>query len=141
MAKKVKAIIKLQAPAGQAVPGQKLGPVLGQHGVNIGLFCTEFNAKTKDQMGLIIPVILTVYEDRSFGMEFKKPPVTELIKQKLKLKKGSGKPNKEKIGKIKMADIESIAKIKMQDLNTDKLESAIASVSGSAKSMGLEIEK
>ena len=141
MAKKVKAVIKLQAPGGQAVPGQKLGPVLGQHGVNIGLFCTEFNAKTKDQLGLVIPVILTVYEDRSFGMEFKKPPVTELIKQKLKLKKGSGQPNKEKIGTIKLSDIEAIAKIKMQDLNTDKLESAIESVKGSAKSMGLEIEK
>ena len=141
MAKEIKTKIKLQIPGGQANPAPPIGPALGQHGVNIGLFCTEFNAKTKDQMGLVIPVILTVYEDRSFGMEFKKPPVTELIKQKLKIKKGSGKPNKEKIGKIKLSDIESIAKVKMQDLNTDNLEPAIASVSGSAKSMGLEIEK
>lgn len=139
MAKKVKTIIKLQAPGGQAVPGQKLGPVLGSAGVNIGQFCQDFNAKTKDMMGMVVPCVLTVYDDRTYSMAFKKPPVTALIKKELNLKLGSGQPNKNKVGKITTAQVKKIAEIKLPDLNTNNLESAMKIVAGSAKSMGLEI--
>ncbi|QQR93539.1 50S ribosomal protein L11 [bacterium] len=139
MAKKIKTIIKLQAPGGQAVPGQKLGPVLGSAGVNIGQFVQDFNAKTKDMNGMNIPCILTVYEDRTYSMEFKKPPVTDLIKKEINLKKGSGQPNKSKVGKIKMEQVKKIAEIKMPDLNTTSIDSAMKIVIGSAKSMGLEV--
>jgi large subunit ribosomal protein L11 len=139
--KKVKAIVKIAAPGGKAVPGQKLGPVLGQHGVNIGQFCTDFNAKTKEFMGLTVACKLFVYDDRSFEIVVGKPIVSDLIKQKINLKLGSGKPNKEKVGKITHAQIEEIAKYKMSDFNTDSLESAMKIVEGSAKSMGLDIQK
>ncbi len=139
MAKKVKTIIKLQAPGGQAVPGQKLGPVLGSAGVNIGQFCQDFNAKTKDMMGMVVPCVLTVYDDRTYSMAFKKPPVTALIKKELNLKLGSGQPNKNKVGKITTAQVKKIAEIKLPDLNTNNLESAMKIVAGSAKSMGLEV--
>lgn len=140
MAKKVKTIVRLQAPGGAAVPGQKLGPVLGSAGVNIGQFCTEFNAKTKDMAGYNVPVILTVYDDRTFSMEFKKPPVADLIKKSLNLKKGSGRPNRDKVGSLSLAKAEEIAKTKMSDLNTTNLDAAIKIVQGTAKSMGLKIE-
>lgn len=140
MAKKVKTIIKLQAPGGQAAPGQKLGPVLGAAGVNMMQFCTDFNAKTKDTPGLPVPVVLTVYEDRTFSMAFKKPPVAALIKKSINLTKGSGTPNKVKVGSISKAKVEEIAKAKMIDMNTKKLASAIRVVEGAAKSMGLEIK-
>ena len=139
MAKKVKTIIKLQAPGGAAVPGQKLGPVLGSAGVNIGQFCTDFNAKTKDMAGYNVPVILTVYEDRTFTMEFKKPPMTDLIKKNLNIKKGSGKPNLNKVGTLSPEKAEEIAKIKLPDLNINDLAKAIKIVQGSAKSMGITV--
>jgi large subunit ribosomal protein L11 len=139
--KKVKAVVKIAAPGGKAVPGQKLGPVLGQHGVNIGLFCTEFNAKTIEFMGLTVACKLFVYDDRSFEIVVGKPIVSDLIKQKINLKLGSGKPNKEKVGKITHSQIEEIAKYKMSDFNTDNLDSAMKIVEGSAKSMGLDIQK
>jgi large subunit ribosomal protein L11 len=138
--KKVKTIIKLQAPGGAAVPGQKLGPVLGSAGVNIGLFCTDFNAKTKDMMGYNVPVVLTVYEDRTFSMEFKKPPVTDLIKKALNLKKGSAKPNRDKVATLSKSAAEEIAKTKISDLNTTDMAAAIRIIQGSAKSMGIKVE-
>jgi len=139
MAKKVKTIIKLQAPGGAAVPGQKLGPVLGSAGVNIGQFCTDFNAKTKEMVGYNVPVILTVYDDRTFTMEFKKPPMTDLIKKNLNIKKGSGKPNLDKVGVLTAEKAEEIAKIKLPDLNTTDLAKAIKIVQGSARSMGITV--
>ena len=141
MAKKIQAFVKLQLSAGKANPAPPVGPALGQHGVNIGLFCTEFNAKTKEFMGLTVACKLFVYDDRSFEIVVGKPIVSDLIKQKINLKLGSGKPNKEKVGKITKAQIEEIAKYKMSDFNTDNLESAMHIVEGSAKSMGLEIQK
>lgn len=139
MAKKIKAIIKLQAPGGAAVPGQKLGPVLGGAGVPIGPFCQDFNAKTKDMAGLNVPVILTVYDDRTYTMVFKKPPVSDLIKKELSMKAGSARPNRDKVGTLSYAKAEEIAKLKMPDLNTKSLASAIKIVQGTAKSMGLKI--
>lgn len=141
MAKQIKTIIKLQAKGGQAVAGQKLGPVLGAAGVPIGSFVSEFNAKTKDMMGMTIPCVLTVYNDRTYSMVFKKPPVTDLVKKVLNLKKGSGTPNRNKVGKITQAQIEVVAKTKLPDLNTKNLESAKKIVEGAAKSMGLNIIK
>jgi len=140
MAKKIKTVIKLAAPGGAAAPGQKLGPVLGAAGVPMMQFCTEFNAQTKDLAGMNVPVILTVYEDRTFSMVFKKPPVADLIKKELNIKSGSGKPNKEKIGKFPYAVAKKVAEIKMPDLNTKNLDAAIKIVQGTAKSMGLVVE-
>ncbi len=141
MAKKVKAVIKLAAPGGAAAPGQKLGPVLGANGVNMMQFCTEFNAKTKDFAGMSVPVVLTVYDDRTFSMEFKKPPVYDLIKKELNLKMGSGKPNRDKVGKFSNVQAEKIATMKLPDLNTKKMDSAIKIVKGTARSMGLVVEE
>ncbi len=140
MAKKVLKIIKAQAKGGQANPAPPLGPVLGQAGINIQDFCTKFNDKTKDRMGQLIPVEITLYEDRSFTFILKQPPMSFLILQKLGKEKGSGTPNKEKIGKINMKQVEEIAKQKMPDLNTDKLESAMQMVIGTAKNMGVTVE-
>jgi large subunit ribosomal protein L11 len=140
MAKKVLKVIKAQAKGGQANPAPPLGPVLGQAGINIQDFCTKFNDKTKDRMGQLIPVEITLYEDRSFTFILKQPPMSFLILQKLGKEKGSGTPNKEKIGKINMKQVEEIAKQKMPDLNTDKLESAIQMVIGTAKNMGVTVE-
>lgn len=136
--KKVKAVIKLQIPAGQATPAPPVGPALGQHGVNIMEFCKAFNADTKGKEGTL-PVILTVYEDRSFVYKIKTPLTAELIKKAVNIVKGSGVPNREKVGKITKKQIEEIAKIKMPDLNTRDLQSAVKIVEGTARSMGVEI--
>lgn len=140
MAKKIKTKIKLQIPGGQANPAPPVGPALGQHGLNIAEFCKQFNDKTKDKMGSIIPVEITVYEDRSYDFILKTPPAAELIKKAAGIQKGSGKPLTEKIGKISMAQLEEIAKVKMPDLNTDDLESAKRIIAGTARQMGVEIK-
>lgn len=141
MAKKIQAMIKLQIAAGKATPAPPVGPALGQHGVNIMEFCKSFNAKTsaKDQEGLIIPVVITVYADRSFTFITKTPPVAILLKRIAGIAKGSGEPNKNKVGKVTEKQIEEIAKAKLQDLNTRSLESAMATVRGTARSMGLDV--
>lgn len=140
MAKPVKTVMKMIIDAGKATPAPPIGPALGQHGVNIGDFVNQFNEKTRDKMGNKIPVILTIYEDRSFSMEFKEPPVADLISKAIGLKKGSETPNTKKVGKLSKAQAKEIAEAKMPDLNTNKLESAIKIVQGTAKSMGLEVE-
>lgn len=139
--KKITALIKLQIPAGKANPAPPIGPALGQHGLNIMDFCKQFNAKTQKDGGAITPVIITVYQDRSFTFITKTPPVTYLIKTALKLKSGSKMPQKDKVGQITQKQIEEIAKIKQPDLNGLDLESAKSQIIGSAKSMGLEIAK
>jgi large subunit ribosomal protein L11 len=139
MAKKVVAEVKLQIPAGNANPAPPVGPALGQHGVNIMGFCKEFNAKTKGQEGFIIPVVITVYADRSFTFITKTPPASDLLKKAAGLAKGSGEPNKNKVGKVTRKQIEEIAKSKLPDLNTKSLESAVKTIAGSARSMGLDI--
>ena len=139
MAKKVQAIIKLQIPAGKATPAPPVGTALGPHGVNIMQFTKDFNARTQDQMGLIIPVVMTVYQDRSFNFITKTPPASVLIKKAIGLDKASGEPNKNKVGKIKKAQIEEIAKTKMEDLNAASLESAMSMIAGTARSMGVEV--
>jgi large subunit ribosomal protein L11 len=140
MAKKVKTVIKLNLPAGEATPAPPVGPALGQHGVPIMDFIKEYNARTAKLKGQIIPAVITVYEDRTFTFITKLPPVSEMIKKALKLQKGSGKPNKEKVGKLTKAQVEAIAKEKLPDLNTTDLEAAKKIVIGTAKSMGVEIE-
>ncbi len=140
MAKELKAKIKLQIPAGQANPAPPVGSALGQHGVAIQDFCNQFNEKTKDQRGDIIPVEISVYDDRSFDFITKTPPTAELIKKELKLKKGSGVPNKDKVGEITQAQLQKVAEIKMPDLNANDIEAAKKIVAGSAKSMGLVIK-
>lgn len=139
MAKKVTAQIKLQCPAGQANPAPPVGPALGQHGVNIMEFCKQFNAKTQKQTGMIIPVIITVYQDRSFSFILKTPPAAILLKKAANIQKGSGQPNKEKVGKVTRAQIEEIAKIKLPDLNCDSLEAAMRTIEGTARNMGIEV--
>ncbi len=139
MAKKEVAKIKLQIPAGAANPSPPVGPALGQHGVNIMGFCKEFNARTQDQKGMIIPVIITVYADRSFTFITKTPPAPVLLKKAAKVEKGSGEPNRNKVGTVTAAQIEEIAKIKMPDLNCKDLDGAIHSIMGTARSMGLDI--
>ncbi len=141
MAKKEIAKIKLQIPAGAANPSPPVGPALGQHGVNIMEFCKAFNAKTQDQKGMIIPVVITVYQDRSFTFITKTPPTSVLLKKAAKIDKGSGEPKKNIVGKVTMKDVEEIAKIKMPDLNCTDLEAAIKTVIGTAKSMGIEVVK
>lgn len=140
MAKKVTALVKLALPAGKATPAPPVGPALGQHGVNIMGFCKEYNERTKEQVGLIIPVEITVYEDRSFTFILKTPPASVLIKKALGLQSGSGTPNKKKVGKLTDAQVEEIAKIKMPDLNAASLETAKSMVRGTARSMGVETE-
>jgi len=140
MAKKVKTVIKLNLPAGEATPAPPVGPALGQHGVPIMDFIKEYNARTAKLKGQIIPAVITVYEDRTFTFVTKLPPVSEMIKKALKLQKGSGKPNKEKVGKLTKAQVEAIAKEKLPDLNTTYLEAAKKIVIGTAKSMGVEVE-
>jgi len=141
MAKKIKTIIKLQIPGGQANPAPPVGPALGQHGLNIAEFCQKFNDKTKDKQGDIIPAEITVYEDRSYDFILKTPSAAELIKKITGVKKGSGKPLKEKVGKITRAQLEEIAKIKMPDLNTTDLDAACKIIAGTARQMGIELEK
>lgn len=140
MAKKVIALVKLQIPAGKATPAPPVGTALGPHGVNIMQFTKEFNAKTADQAGMIIPVVLTVYQDRSFTFITKTPPAPVLIKKALGLKSASGEPNKKKVGKLKKAQVEEIAKTKMPDLNAASLEAAMSMIKGTARSMGIEVE-
>lgn len=140
MAKKVMAQVKLQCPAGQANPAPPVGPALGQHGVNIMDFCKQFNAKTQKQAGLIIPVIITIYADRSFSFILKTPPAAVLLKKAAKIEKGSGIPNKVKVGKVTRSQLEEIAKIKMPDLNCNDLDAAVRIVEGTARQMGLEVE-
>ncbi len=139
MAKKVMTYIKLQIPAGQANPSPPVGPALGQHGVNIMEFVKAFNAKTQDQMGMIIPVVITVYVDRSFSFVLKTPPASVLLKKAAKLEKGSGVPNREKVGKVTRKQVEEIAKIKMPDLTAADMDAAMRTIEGTARSMGIEI--
>jgi large subunit ribosomal protein L11 len=139
MAKKVSALIKLQIPAGQANPSPPVGPALGQHGVNIMEFCKAFNAKTKDGNGIITPVEITVYADRSFSFVTKTPPAAVLLKMAARIQKGSGEPNKRKVAKVKRDEVRKIAEQKMPDLNTTNLEAAMRTVEGAARSMGIEI--
>ena len=140
MAKKISSFIKLQIPAGKANPAPPVGPALGQHGVNIMEFCKAFNAKTQDQPGKIVPVVITVYSDRSFTFITKTPPVPSLILEALKIKKGSGEPNKDKVGTITNKQAEEIALIKLPDLNTKKIDSAVNMIKGTARSMGVIVK-
>jgi large subunit ribosomal protein L11 len=137
--KKVVGQVKLQIPAGKATPAPPVGPALGQAGVNIMDFCKAFNAKTAKDEGLIIPVVVTVYADRSYTFITKTPPVAVLIKREASIAKGSGEPNKTKVGRITLKQVEAIAKLKMPDLNCDTLESAVQTVKGTARSMGVEV--
>ena len=139
MAKKVTAIVKLQLPAGKATPGPPVGSTLGPHGINIPGFTKEFNAKTQDQAGLIIPVVITIYQDRSFTFILKTPPAPVLIKKACGIESASAAPNKNKVAKITKAQIEEIAKLKMPDLNANSLESAMSMIAGTARSMGVEV--
>ncbi len=139
MAKEVMALVKMQVSAGQANPAPPIGPVLGQHGVNIMDFCKQFNAKTQKQAGEVIPVLLTVYKDRSFSFELKQPPMSYLIKQAAKLKKGSSVPNRDKVGKLSMEQVLEIARKKMPDLNTEDEQQAAKIVMGTARSMGVDV--
>ena len=140
MAKKVVTNIKLQVPAGQANPSPPIGPALGQHGVNIMEFCKQFNAKTQGQEGMIIPVVITVYSDRSFTFITKTPPAAILLKKAAQIAKGSNEPNRNKVAKVSKAQVEEIARLKMPDLNARDLAAAVATISGTARSMGIEIE-
>jgi large subunit ribosomal protein L11 len=139
MAKKVVDVFKLQIPAGKANPSPPVGPALGQRGVNIMEFCKAFNEKTKDLMGYNIPVVITVYADRSFTFITKQPPVTDFLKKAAGIQKGSSNPLKDKVGKITKAQLREIAEKKMPDLNTDDIEAAMKTIAGSARSMGIEI--
>ncbi|MBI4845732.1 MAG: 50S ribosomal protein L11 [Candidatus Omnitrophica bacterium] len=140
MAKTIKAKVKLQIPAGQANPAPPVGPALGQHGVNIMDFCKKFNEATKDKQGLVIPVVLTIFEDKSFTFILKSPPCSILLKRSANLAKGSGVPNKEKVGSVTKSQVEEIAKAKMADLNTANIKQAVRIVEGTARSMGIEIK-
>ncbi len=139
MPKKIIANIKLQIPAGKANPASPIGPALGQHGLPIAEFCQKFNEATKDKIGDIIPVIITIFEDRTYDFVLKTPPVSSLLKKAAGIEKGSGEPQKIKVGKVTKAQVEEIAKIKMEDLNTDDLEQAKKIVEGTARSMGIEV--
>ncbi len=138
--KKLKTFVKLQVPAGQATPAPPVGPALGQHGVNIMDFVRQFNDRTKDQQGMIIPVVISIFEDRSFSFITKTPPASVLLKKAAKLAKGSGEPNRNKVGKVTEAQIEEIAKLKMPDLNAGSLETAKSMIRGTARSMGIVVE-
>lgn len=140
MAKKVVAIVKLQIPAGQANPAPPVGPALGQQGVNIMAFCKEFNAATQKDAGLVIPVVITVYQDKSFSFITKSPPASTLLKRAAGIAKGSGAPNREKVGKVTKKQLMEIAKIKEKDLNARDLDHACRLIAGTARSMGVEVE-
>jgi large subunit ribosomal protein L11 len=140
MAKKVVGQIKLQLPGGQATPAPPVGPALGQHGLNIMDFCKAFNARTQKEQGIIIPVVVTVYADRSYSFITKTPPASFLLRRAAGLEKGSGEPNRVKVGQLTMAQVEEIARTKLPDLNADSLEGALATVLGTARSMGIEVK-
>jgi large subunit ribosomal protein L11 len=140
MAKKVVTNVKLQVPAGAANPSPPIGPALGQHGVNIMEFCKQFNAKTQGQEGMIIPVVITVFSDRSFTFITKTPPAAILLKKAAQIAKGSSEPNRNKVARVTKAQVEEIAKLKMPDLNARDLQAAVATIAGTARSMGIEIE-
>jgi large subunit ribosomal protein L11 len=139
MAKKVIGSIKLQVKGGQANPSPPIGPALGQHGVNIAEFCKAFNARTQDQLGTVIPVIITIYADRSFSFITKTPPASVLLKQAAKIAKGSGEPNREKVAEVTRKQVEEIAKLKFEDLNAYDLDSAVKIIEGTARSMGVTV--
>lgn len=141
MAKKVVGMIKLQLPAGKATPAPPVGPALGQHGVNIMGFCKEFNAKTASQEGLIIPVVITVYQDRSFSFILKTPPAAVLLKKAVGIESGSGVPNKTKVAKVTKEQLRQIAETKMPDLNAASVETAMSMIAGTARSMGITVEE
>ena len=138
--KRIKALIKLQVPAGQANPAPPVGPALGQHGVNIMDFCNQFNERTKDQQGLIIPVVISVFEDRTYSFITKTPPAAVLLKRAAKLAKASGEPHKEKVGSVTDAQVEEIAQLKMPDLNAANIDTAKSMIRGTARSMGILVE-
>lgn len=140
MAKKIKAFVKLALPAGKATPAPPVGPALGQHGVNIAAFCKEYNARTADKVGLVIPVKITVFDDRSYSFILKSPPASILLSKFANLKKGSAQPNRDIVGKVTLDQVKEIAAIKMNDLNTDSLEKALLIIQGTAKSMGIKVE-
>lgn len=137
--KKVTHVVKLQIQAGKANPAPPVGPALGPTGINIMQFCKDFNAKTAKDAGMVFPVILTVYADKSFDYVLKTPPAAVLLKQAAKIEKGSGKPNREKVGKVTLAQVEEIANVKMKDLNASSLETAVSMIKGTARSMGIEV--
>ncbi len=139
MAKKIIGTIKLQVKGGQANPSPPIGPALGQHGVNIAEFCKAFNARTQDQAGTVIPVLITIYADRSFSFITKTPPASVLLKQAAKIAKGSGEPNREKVGRVTKKQVEEIAKMKFEDLNAYDLDMARRIIEGTARSMGIEV--
>lgn len=139
MAKEIKAIVKLQCPAGQATPAPPVGPALGQHGVNIGEFVSRFNTLTKESMGIVTPVVITIYKDRSFDFIMKTPPASVLLKKAAGLAKGSGEPNKVKVGKVTKQQVREIAKTKLKDLNTTNLDKAVKIIEGTARNMGIEV--
>ena len=141
MAKKVEGYIKLQIPAGKATPAPPVGPALGQHGVNIVQFTKEFNARTADQGDMIIPVVITVYQDRSFSFITKTPPAAVLLKKACKIQSGSGEPNRPKVATISKADLQQIAETKMKDLNAASIEAAMSMIAGTARSMGITVEE
>jgi large subunit ribosomal protein L11 len=139
MAKEVQKLIKLQAPGGQATPAPPIGPALGQHGVNIGQFVSQFNDRTKDLNGMIVPVVISVYKDKTFSFEVKSPPASVLLKKAAEVAKGSGTPNKEKVGKVTPEQVRQIAQTKMRDLNTQSVDQAEKIIRGTARSMGIDV--
>ncbi len=139
MAKKIVATVKLQAKGGQANPSPPIGPALGQHGVNIAEFCKAFNARTQDQMGTVIPVLVTIYADRSFSFITKTPPASVLLKQAAKIAKGSSEPNRQNVGEVTRKQVEDIARLKLEDLNAYDLQKAVKIIEGTARSMGIQI--
>jgi large subunit ribosomal protein L11 len=139
MAKKIKAFVKLALPAGKATPAPPVGPALGQHGVNIAAFCKEYNAKTAEKIGLIIPVKITIFEDKSYTFLLKSPPASILLAKFANIKKGASEPNKQKIGTVTVDQVKEIARLKLADLNTENLDKAILIIKGTAKNMGIEV--
>ena len=139
MAKKITAVVKLQCPGGQANPAPPVGPALGQHGVNIMEFCKTFNARTQDRPGLIIPALITIYSDRTFTFELKTPPASVLLKRAAKVEKGSGEPNRTKVGKVTKKQVREIAEMQLGDLSANDIDAAIKVISGTARSMGLDV--
>jgi len=140
LAKKVRAVVTLQIPAGKANPAPPIGPALGQHGVNIMEFCKDYNARTQNQVGQIIPAQITVFEDRSFTFILKTPPAADMLRKAAGIEKGSGSPRVDKVGKVKVADLKKIAETKMADLNANSIDEAIKIIEGTARSMGIEVE-